>query len=829
MSVAQRASGRGNATNAAAAVLAAADPAPLRIYFNLTSAREFSTHCISSNNAQVQAVLTTFRFVPGVRFDWSSRPPRFVFPVTFHDQLHAVLEKSHHASVNPLPQSILEVAREKCRQTNTDGSSIYDAPKLETIIPECLLVQLAPFQRQGVEFILRNEGRALLADDMGLGKTRTSIAAAVAFPSEWPVLVVCPSSARHNWHAELIHLLVPVCIAKGDVLIVESASQALVKRNGSYKFIIVSYNLIQRLGARLQEIGFGVIICDECHYLKNSRANRTKALAPMIKAAKRAVLISGTPALSRPMELFTLLNSLDPKAWPDEKQFGRRYCRTISSASGPEDAAAGNDTATSSTSSAATGSSAFYTEFKGASNTQELHVLLTSTLMIRRLKKDILQSLPEKRREVVKVVVHDSRQREELKRLLLKFRSSDAEADSNNSKNAAAGEVSSPRGAKARRASSAATPSELPDSQAALKKERMGLLLQLFTHSGEAKLQGFLEHVKAFLDNPTSGQLLIFAHHRTVMDTISLFVVNYGVDMIRIDGSTSGKDRHDNTKHFQSTPSCRIALLAITAAGISITLTAAATVYFAEMFWTPGSLIQAEDRAHRIGQTRRVHVKYFLADNTVDDVLWPLVKKKVRTLGEVVEGDGGASFEHVEGDDDTSSPARKGRDKRNSSAMTSEADDAAITISRDVIDLTKDLGVAELESARTQTSEEERDDILLDDDDEEEPVASAENTREADDGRRESDSVAKLYMREAHGKVNDMIAATKSEGTMGEKTKTDVSNRQVVDLVDSDGDDAAGGVQYSNATDIAQRYLQRLVSAGKLKMTAKNMQKLKLK
>lgn len=61
---------------------------------------------------------------------------------------------------------------------------------------------------------------------------------------------------------------------------------------------------------------------------------------------------------------------------------------------------------------------------------------------------------------------------------------------------------------------------------------------------------------------------------------------------IRIDGQTSGRERHAKVHQFQTQPSCRVALLAITAAGIAITLTAANHVFFAEMFWTPGSLIQ---------------------------------------------------------------------------------------------------------------------------------------------------------------------------------------------------------------------------------------------
>lgn len=80
-------------------------------------------------------------------------------------------------------------------------------------------------------------------------------------------------------------------------------------------------------------------------------------------------------------------------------------------------------------------------------------------------------------------------------------------------------------------------------------------------------------------------------------------------------------------------------MLAITAAGVALTLTAAATVYFAETYWNPGSLIQAEDRAHRIGQTSIVKIYLFYAEDTIDELLWPLLKKKMRMLGEVVGGE----------------------------------------------------------------------------------------------------------------------------------------------------------------------------------------------
>ena len=91
-----------------------------------------------------------------------------------------------------------------------------------------------------------------------------------------------------------------------------------------YKFVIISYTLISLMIDTLEEINFKVIIADECHYLKNANAARSKGVILLLRKSSRAVLLSGTPALSRPMELFTQLNALEPLAWPDMKAFGRR-------------------------------------------------------------------------------------------------------------------------------------------------------------------------------------------------------------------------------------------------------------------------------------------------------------------------------------------------------------------------------------------------------------------------------------------------------------------------------------------------------------------------
>lgn len=82
----------------------------------------------------------------------------------------------------------------------------------------------------------------------------------------------------------------------------------------------------------------------------------------------------------------------------------------------------------------------------------------------------------------------------------------------------------------------------------------------------------------------------------------------------------------------------RAALLSITAAGVGITLTAASTVVFAELHWTPANIIQAEDRAHRIGQKSCVNVHYLVGESTIDNILLKQLQKKLDTTGDILNG-----------------------------------------------------------------------------------------------------------------------------------------------------------------------------------------------
>ena len=206
--------------------------------------------------------------------------------------------------------------------------------------------------------------RALLADEMGLGKTVQAIAAAAAYVSDWPLLVACPASARLHWRDELLRWL-PTLLGAEDVCVVLSGRQALPRAS----VYILSYDLVPRMRRALEALRPQAIICDESQCLKSRAALRTKAMLPLLKAARRAVLLSGTPALSRPVELFTQLHALDAAAFPLFKAFAQRYC----------DAKQGR----------------YGLDASGCSHLSELHTMLFATVGLRRLKRDVPPPPPQ--------------------------------------------------------------------------------------------------------------------------------------------------------------------------------------------------------------------------------------------------------------------------------------------------------------------------------------------------------------------------------------------------------------------------------------------------
>ncbi|KAL6657041.1 hypothetical protein ACP70R_004821 [Stipagrostis hirtigluma subsp. patula] len=536
-----------------------------------------------------QLLVNAFHKIP--KASWNAKERVWMFPpsslLTAEEVLHAVpgLSVEVH-KLDSLVQRALMAALSVKDLRDADvtslGEDLYDR------IPTDVESMLMPFQREGVRFVLQHGGRALIADEMGLGKTLQAIAVASCLQDAWPVLVLSPSSLRLHWASMIQNWL---NIPMEDILVVSpqtggsnKAGFRLVYSNtkGDFRldgvFNVISYDIVPKIRSTLLDMDFKIVIADESHFMKNAQAKRTIASLPVLQKARYAILLSGTPALSRPIELFTQLQALYPTVYKNVHEYGNRYCK---------------------------GSP--FGLYQGASNHEELHNLMKATVMIRRLKKDVLSQLPVKRRQQVfldlseKDVKNTRALRRELETLKIKIQSADSK--------------------------------EMVDS---LKNTEKILINKIYNDSAEAKIPAVLDYLDIILE--ADCKFLIFAHHQIMIDAIQQHLLKKKVKCIKIDGHTPMTTRQTLVTDFQNKDDIRAAVLSIKAAGVGLTLTAASTVVFAELSWTPGDIIQAEDRAHRIGQVHSVNIYYLFAHDTIDDMIWDVVQGKLENLGQMLDG-----------------------------------------------------------------------------------------------------------------------------------------------------------------------------------------------
>ncbi|KAH9766619.1 Chromatin remodeling factor18 [Citrus sinensis] len=415
-----------------------------------------------------------------------------------------------------------------------------------------------------------------------------AIAVATCFRDVWPVLILTPSSLRLHWAAMIQQWLnippseIVVVLSqlggsnRSGFTIVSSNTKRNIPLDGLFN--IISYDVVLKLQNILMSSNFKIVIADESHFLKNAQAKRTAATLPIIKKAQYALLLSGTPALSRPIELFKQLEALYPDVYKNVHEYGNRYCK-----------------------------GGVFGIYQGASNHEELHNLMKATVMIRRLKKDVLAQLPVKRRQQVFLDVAEK----DMRQIYALFRELEV----------VKGKIK-------------ACKSE--EEVQSLKFTEKNLINKIYTDSAEAKIPAVLDYLETVIE--AGCKFLIFAHHQPMLDAIHQLFLKKKVHCIRIDGGTPPASRQALVTEFQEKDDVKAAVLSMKAGGVGLTLTAASTVIFAELSWTPGDLIQAEDRAHRIGQVSSVNVYYLLANDTVDDIIWDVVRSKLENLGQVLDG-----------------------------------------------------------------------------------------------------------------------------------------------------------------------------------------------
>jgi SWI/SNF-related matrix-associated actin-dependent regulator 1 of chromatin subfamily A len=442
------------------------------------------------------------------------------------------------------------------------------------------------YQVEGIRFALEHAG-TLLADEMGLGKCIQAIGVINALPELERVLILCPATMRGIWKGELTKWLTrPARIAVAGIDMAPP-SEAL-----SLHILICNYDRLPQVLPILRATRWDLAIYDECHCLRNLESRRSK-IALSIRAERRMAL-SGTPLQNRPVELFGVLSWLAPLEWPRASyyEYGRRYCGARHNA--------------------------FGWDLSGASNLCELSERLRASVMIRRLKSQVLPELPAKFRSVVELEP-DSNIRQLVSAELWAFERW-VEERSKGDSDAANGNGSYNAAVKGLRRFQGTAHDNLAVARHQVALAKVPLVAAFVTEL----LRG------------GAGKVVVFGHHRDIIASLAGALSEF--HPVTLTGDTSAKDRVKVINLFQTAPAVRVFIGNIVAAGQGITLAPASShCIFAELSWVPAELSQCEDRLHRIGTRDSVLIQHLVLAGSLDAIMARTLIVKQSVLSEVLE------------------------------------------------------------------------------------------------------------------------------------------------------------------------------------------------
>lgn len=493
-------------------------------------------------------------------------------------------------------QSLIESGFEADENVNTilnkliskfETNLVESTSNSSDIEVEGLSLSLYPFQKAGVKYAVKNK-RVFIADEMGLGKTVQAIAT-IQKLNAYPAIIVCPASLKYNWEKEwntwIPDKTVSVWNGTGEVSDV----------------VIINYDMLKKRIDDLKNVNAKSIVFDESHYLKNSKAQRTKLSKELSKSIEYRFLLTGTPIVNRPVELISQLNILGRlNEFGGFWKFAERYCNLTHNGYGYD--------------------------LTGASNLEELNERLRGICFIRREKKEVLKELPEKRKVTIPVNISNKKDYENYEQDFIEWVRRRRNEATQNKKimKEFEGTNLTPEQIEKRAKWIAQANSE--------QAEHLFRIETLKQKAAMGKIDESIEWIENFIES--GEKLVIFGTHKNIIKIIS---DKFGCNSIT--GETPLKDRQAIVEDFQNNPNTKLIVLNIKAGGVGLTLTAASNVLFLEFPWTPGDLEQAIDRCHRIGQKNSVTAWFFVGKDTIDEEILDMIGVKQSIVSQVTNTD----------------------------------------------------------------------------------------------------------------------------------------------------------------------------------------------
>jgi SNF2 family DNA or RNA helicase len=479
--------------------------------------------------------------------------------------------------------------------------TMIDIDQLEPLKPNLKDgMELHPFQELGIAYIEKAKGRGIIGDVMGLGKTVQALGwLSLHHPDAFPALVICPSNVKYNWEREVKkwlpdHYKVRVLSGRLNGELMDENFIDEFHNDLTDTIIIANYDIIANKtqevkkggkivreeirgtgwGDFLKNVHMMTLVLDEFHYIKNSKALRTKAVKRLAKSADHTLMLSGTPIINRPVEFFNGIELVNNQIFPGWWYFVHKFCAAYHDGYG--------------------------LVTTGHSNTDKLHKILKSTMMIRREKGDVYDQLPAKVRTIVPLDI-------------------DNRTEYLSAQKDVIGWIKENEGReKANRAAGAAVLTEFEK------------LKQLAVHG---KMEACISWIQDMLDS--GEKLIVFADHHFAVDALMGAFKDVAV---KIDGSVPAGKRMDIVDQFQKDDSIRL-FVGSKAAKEGITLDVASNVAFIELYWVPGDHEQAEDRCYgRLSDPHGANVWYLVAVDTIEEEIAELLDKKRNVVGAILDG-----------------------------------------------------------------------------------------------------------------------------------------------------------------------------------------------
>jgi SWI/SNF-related matrix-associated actin-dependent regulator of chromatin subfamily A-like protein 1 len=502
--------------------------------------------------------------IPGARFNGGTK--KWWVPQSSGDALNN-WAKTFGAGVN--------------NKAKIEIGEIEPLPDLTIDIP--LKMNLFPYQRNGVAQTIAKK-RVINGDDMGLGKTAQTIASLVGAGAKC-ILIICPATLKENWKREWKMWTGKEAMVLNDRVKktwpqyykVGMCNVFICNYESLKKYFVESINRPlgkdgQPVPLRLNHIKFketidlfDAVAIDELHRCKDFKTQLSKFCMGIARGKDYIIGLTGTPVVNKPTDLIAQLQIIGRlEEFGGYKGFTDKFCQG----------------------------------YAQCSNLKELNYLLNKSCFFRRLKKEVLNDLPDKMRSIVSCEITN------------RVEYNKAEADFINflkeNLNKTDGEIDT-----------------------ALRGEAMvkiGILKKL---SAQGKIDGMIEQIQEVVE--AGEKIIVFATHKDIVATLKAAIPG----AVTVVGDDAMEQRQKNVDAFQNSQKTQVIICNIQSGGVGITLTASSRVAFIELPWHPAHCDQAEDRAWRIGQKNSVQCTYLLGQNTIDEYIYGIIEKKRAIVAQV--------------------------------------------------------------------------------------------------------------------------------------------------------------------------------------------------